>query len=194
MVKFFAGKSGTEFVKKGGKQGGGSDYWMIIWDDQDFGEVNKSELLAGLMEHAKLEREAAHRFDGTLVVTGGVDLRELACLLPSETGTGLMVASLKVEPTADIMRSLKLLEGHDKTSGNEDAAELSEDEYLVEKIVGHTTQKKKPHTTVLGKLSETDRYTSLEAYLKLTETHEAPHHTAGTARHFIWCSGRGQAP
>ena len=111
VVKFFAGKSGTEFVKKGGKQGGGSDYWMIIWDDQDFGEVNKSELLAGLMEHAKLEREAAHRFDGTLVVTGGVDLRELACLLPSETGTGLMVASLKVEPTADIMRSLKLLEG-----------------------------------------------------------------------------------
>ena len=79
VVKFFAGKSGTEFVKKGGKQGGGSDYWMIIWDDQDFGEVNKSELLAGLMEHAKLEREAAHRFDALLCACLPPILRAFLC-------------------------------------------------------------------------------------------------------------------
>ena len=171
VVKSFAGKAGTEFVKKGGKQGGASDYWMVKWDDKDFGELNKAELLAGLRENAQLEREASHRFDTTLVVGGEVDLRALACLVPSKTGTGLMVASLKVEPSSEVIRSLKLLEGHDDIPEDEDATELSDGEFLVEKIVGHTAQKTKPRTTVLGDLPETSRCTSLEANTGVRVTH-----------------------
>ena len=66
-----------------------------------------------------------------------------------------MVASLTAPPSSEVIRSLKLFQGHDGASGTEDVAE--HDEYIVEKNLGHTTLKKKPTTTELSGLPKSDR-------------------------------------
>lgn len=152
-VMSFAGKAGTEYVRKGTTPGGNHDYWKVKWEDRDASELSKAELQAASQERSEFEREAAHRIDATLVVPGGYDLQAIASFVPSEIGQ--MVASLKVSTTSEAIQSLKLLEGHD---GNRTAAELGQGEFIVEKIVGHTALREKPTTTVLSQLPKTARY------------------------------------
>ena len=76
-----------------------------------------------LEERLKFAREAAHRFDATRVVPGGLDIRTVAYHVPS--GSGQMVASLTAPPSSEVIRSLKLFQGHDGASGTEGVATMS---------------------------------------------------------------------
>ena len=50
----FAGKAGTEYVKKRGTPGGGHDYWNVKYEDGDVGELNRSELHCGLRREVEV--------------------------------------------------------------------------------------------------------------------------------------------
>ena len=54
IVKSFAGKAGTEYVKKRRTPVGGHDYWNVKYEDGDVGELNGSELHCGLRREVEV--------------------------------------------------------------------------------------------------------------------------------------------